>query len=151
MGAWGCGLVESDNAYDYLDELDSWFPSRQLYKIIGDEISEKDLSWTKEVFKNNKFALRKIALTLYEYDKDVYMLIYIAFLKYFDFELDKEDKKEFDIAYKGELDNLGMWSDPEERKEALMNLKLSVDNNVKYEFVAKGLFEVIDEALNSRT
>ena len=143
MGSWGHGLVESDTAYDYLDELDAWFPSRQLYKLISDDISEKELSWTKEVLKNNKYALRKIALTSYKYDKDIYILIYIAFLKYFEMQLDEEDKKEFELAYKGEFDNLGMWSEPDERTKELERIKYSVDNNLKYEFNAQGLFEKI--------
>lgn len=144
MGAWGVGLCESDTAYDYFDEVETFFPSRELYKIINDDISKEDLALTKEVFKNNKSDLRKMALTLYENDKDIYVLIYIAFLRYFELELDNDDKKAYAESYKMEMMNIVNWSEPEERKKELERLNDAVKNNKKYEFNHKGLFDKLE-------
>ena len=147
MGAWGCGIVESDTAYDYFDILEPWFPSRQLYKIINDDATDEEIAWTKEVFINNKFALRKMALTGYEFDKDKYFLIYTAFMKFFEINLDKEDFQEFYKSYKEEMEHIVEWSPPEERELALKELKKAVDENKKYHFSHEGLFEKIEKGL----
>jgi len=148
MGAWGCGIVESDTAYDYFDTLEPWFPSRQLYKIINDDATKEEISWTKEVFRNNKFALRKMALTSYESDKEVYMLIYTAFMRFFELDLDKEDLKEFDKAYEEQITHIEEWSPPKERELALKELKEAVDQNKRYNFSHEGLFEKIQKHIN---
>ena len=83
MGTWGHNLVESDNAYDFLYEIETWIPSNKLYNFIKNEYTQEEYDWSKEVFKNNKFSLLKMALITDEYHKNSNVLIYIAFFKVF--------------------------------------------------------------------
>jgi len=138
MGAWGFGLLESDDGYDYLDNLGDFFPNRELYKIINNEISEKELNKVKKTFEKNKNRLREIAIN--GYDSSIYILIYIGFLKFFGIDLDKTDMEYFYYAYNEETNTLEIWSSPEERKNVLDTLKEAVEKNQKYDFNLKPEF-----------
>lgn len=137
MGAWGLDIAQSDNAYDFLDELESWFPQDEMYDIINSKpISPKELDRIKRVFTNNKPMLRKVALNTYEDDKSLYVILYVAFLKFLEIELDAEDHEIFKEAYLFQTINC-----VDERVDFVNVLKKAVEEDTRYVFNGKGLLD----------
>lgn len=146
MGAWGHNLTESDDAYDYLDKIESWFPGEEAYKIIREEemtVEEHDRFLT--VFTNNKIGLRNVAEN--SYSDEPAILLYTAFLKYLELPLDEKDTSLFTYAYTVERERANDWDKPEGRIKELDKLFLCVYNSTKYSFSHKGLFQKAAEHL----
>jgi hypothetical protein len=138
MATYGIGLVESSMVEEFILKIEQ--------KLLINKNILIDISKNKDIEQADKFSLfhkfmskrediRNIALFPdYSEDKDINVLAYIAFIKYFDMELFEEDKLAFEESYNVLINDLSSWNDPEERKNVLLSLKYCVDNNFKYNF-----------------
>ena len=145
MGAWGESLTQSDDAYDFLDGIKKVIDFDPYIYIHNEDIqpNKKHI----ENFRQNKNAIADIASKYNEYS-GVEELLYIAFLRFFNIELDEYDKTIFERAYLKELEEINSWSDPMLRESYLNELRNSVLNNKPYSFSGKGLLDTISDRLN---
>jgi len=150
MGAWGYGLTESDNALDYIDELEGDYELK-LHEILNGDISQKNLNSTKKEFlKHKKDIFKYTKETNTDYSGGTEILIYSALMSLFEEELSNKELKEYKKGYKSAIDDLDSWGNAKEREEILKKLNKTILNKERYIFSHKGLFQVMDEKSNPK-
>lgn len=143
MGAWGYGLAQSDDAYDFLAEINDFLPFDAHLIIQGDELDRKMAS--TEMRKHEEEITRLVENEHCDFAS--YAMLYAGLLSNLGIELNNTQKELFELGYKAEMEEIDKWDEPEERRTVMDNLKRAIETNTPYSFNDKGLFDTIAEGM----
>ena len=146
MGSWGYGIMGSDNAYDFLNELEGIFKI-ETFEILNRDFYDYDKF--RKLFLENDEKIKQIVKNSEQYIRYIdFVLCYFAIKKFLELECNEEEKNKFNNIFNEEI---SYELHPKFVKE-IERLRYCILNNEKFEFKHEGLFDEIDKKfrLNKR-